>query len=131
MENWPNTHFYLYPESKYNYPLILCPFENMQFSVSVRYSNFSVFLNIIQLPKILAKSGHDKYQLEVEMIYRHQVITKQQITSYLLKAGIKNLIYSVPDESATTKCFIVHFRNKYWKLINFSVFQRYKYVSRP
>ena len=102
MANRPNTHFSLYVESKYNYPLILCPFENMQFSVSVRYSNFSVFLNIIQLPKILAKSGHDKYQLELEMIYQHQVITKQQI----LKAGIKNLIYSVPDEWATRKCDI-------------------------
>ena len=107
MANRPNTHFSLYVESKYNYPLILCPFENMQFSVSVRYSNFSVFLNIIQLPKILAKSGHDKYQLELEMIYQHQVIAKQQTTGYLLKAGIKNLIYSVPDEWATTKCFIV------------------------
>ena len=61
-----------------------------------------------------------KNQLELEMIYQHQVIAKQQTTGYLLKAGIKNLIYSVPDEWATTKCYIVHFRNKHWKLINIS-----------
>ena len=54
------------------------------------------------------------------MIHQHQIITKQQSTSYLLKAGTKkNFIYSVPDEWATTKCYIVHFCNKKdWKLIN-------------
>ena len=60
----------------------------------------------------------------LEMIFHHQIITKQQTTSYLLKAGIKNLIYSVPDEWATTKSYIVHFRNKYWKLINNKMFSR-------